>query len=86
MDTVEANEALGFSADQRDYGIGAQILHDLGLGKVKLLTNNPKKLAALSGFGIEIVDQIPLEVKPNDNNRRYLKTKKEKMGHTLHEV
>ncbi len=86
LDTVEANEALGFSADQRDYGIGAQILHDLGLGKVKLLTNNPKKLAALSGFGIEIVDQIPLEVKPNDNNRRYLKTKKEKMGHTLHEV
>ncbi len=86
MDTVEANEALGFSADQRDYGIGAQILHDLGLGKVKLLTNNPKKLAALSGFGIEIVDQIPLEVEPNENNRRYLKTKKEKMGHTLHEV
>ncbi len=86
LDTVEANEALGFSADQRDYGIGAQILHDLGLGKVKLLTNNPKKLAALSGFGIEIVDQIPLEVKPNENNRRYLKTKKEKMGHTLHEV
>ena len=86
MDTVEANEALGFSADQRDYGIGAQILHDLGLSKVKLLTNNPKKLAALSGFGIEIVDQIPLEVKPNENNRRYLKTKKEKMGHTLHEV
>ncbi|MGA9752094.1 MAG: bifunctional 3,4-dihydroxy-2-butanone-4-phosphate synthase/GTP cyclohydrolase II [Acidobacteriota bacterium] len=86
MDTVEANEALGFSADQRDYGIGAQILHDLGLSKVKLLTNNPKKLAALSGFGIVIVDQIPLEVKPNENNRRYLKTKKEKMGHTLHEV
>lgn len=86
MDTVEANEALGFAPDQRDYGIGAQILHDLGLKKIKILTNNPKKLAALSGFGIEIVDQIPLEIKPNDNNRDYLRTKKIKMGHTLKEV
>ncbi|MEW6756962.1 MAG: bifunctional 3,4-dihydroxy-2-butanone-4-phosphate synthase/GTP cyclohydrolase II [Acidobacteriota bacterium] len=86
MDTVEANEALGFAPDQRDYGIGAQILHDLGLKKIKILTNNPKKLAALSGFGIEIVDQIPLEIKPNDNNRDYLRTKKVKMGHTLKEV
>lgn len=86
MDTVEANEALGFAPDQRDYGIGAQILHDLGLRRIRILTNNPKKLAALSGFGIEIVDQIPLEIKPNENNRAYLRTKKIKMGHTLKEV
>jgi 3,4-dihydroxy 2-butanone 4-phosphate synthase/GTP cyclohydrolase II len=86
MDTVEANEALGFAPDQRDYGIGAQILHDLGLRRIRILTNNPKKLAALSGFGIEIVDQVPLEVKPNENNRAYLRTKKIKMGHTLKEV
>jgi 3,4-dihydroxy 2-butanone 4-phosphate synthase / GTP cyclohydrolase II len=86
MDTVEANEALGFAADERDYGIGAQILHDLGLRKIRLLTNNPKKLHALSGFGIQIVDQMPLEVTPNENNRAYLKTKKDKMGHTLKKV
>ena len=86
MDTVEANEALGFAADQRDYGIGAQILHDLGLHKVALLTNNPKKLAGLSGFGIKIVDQLPIEIPPNENNRSYLKTKKEKMGHILKRV
>jgi 3,4-dihydroxy 2-butanone 4-phosphate synthase/GTP cyclohydrolase II len=83
LDTVEANEALGFAPDERDYGIGAQILHDLSLSRIRLLTNNPKKLAALSGFGIEIVEQIPLEVPPRDTNRQYLKTKKEKMGHTL---
>jgi 3,4-dihydroxy 2-butanone 4-phosphate synthase / GTP cyclohydrolase II len=86
LDTVEANEALGFAADQRDYGIGAQILHDLGLARVKLLTNNPKKLAALSGFGIQIVDQIPLEMTPNKNNLAYLRTKKHKLGHTLKKV
>ncbi len=86
MDTVEANEALGFAADERDYGIGAQILHDLGISRVRLLTNNPKKLAALSGFKIEIVDQIPLEICPNENNRGYLKVKKEKLGHTLKKV
>ena len=86
MDTVEANEALGFAADERDYGIGAQILHDLRLSQIRLLTNNPKKLHALSGFGIKIVDQIPLEITPNDNNRAYLKTKKDRMGHTLKKV
>jgi len=86
LDTVEANEALGFAADQRDYGIGAQILHDLGLTRIRLLTNNPKKLAALSGFGIQIVDQMPLEVTPNKNNLAYLRTKKHKLGHTLKKV
>jgi len=86
MDTVEANEALGFAPDERDYGIGAQILHDLKVGKVRLLTNNPKKLAALSGFNLEIVDQMALEIEPNEENRNYLKIKKEKMGHTLKKV
>ena len=86
MDTVEANEALGFAADERDYGIGAQILHDIGLHRIRLLTNNPKKLHALSGFGLEIVDQVALEIAPNDKNRAYLKTKKDKMGHTLKKV
>jgi 3,4-dihydroxy 2-butanone 4-phosphate synthase/GTP cyclohydrolase II len=86
LDTVEANEALGFAADQRDYGIGAQILHDLGLTRIRLLTNNPKKLAALSGFGIQIVDQMPLEVTPNKINVAYLRTKKHKLGHTLKKV
>jgi len=86
MDTVEANEALGFAPDERDYGIGAQILHDLKVGKVRLLTNNPKKLAALSGFNLQIVDQMALEIEPNADNRNYLKIKKEKMGHTLKKV
>lgn len=86
MDTVEANEALGFKADERDYGIGAQILRDLKISKVKLLTNNPKKLAALSGFGVEIVKCEPIETAPNKINRKYLRTKKVKMGHKLRKV
>lgn len=86
MDTVEANEALGFKADERDYGIGAQILRDLGITRVRLLTNNPKKLAALSGFGIKIVGCESIEVPPNPINLNYLKVKKEKMGHRLKKV
>lgn len=83
MDTVEANLALGFPADLRDYGIGAQILADLGVKKVKLMTNNPKKLTGLSGYGIEIVDRVPIQMNHNERNEYYLKTKKEKLGHML---
>jgi len=82
-DTVEANHKLGFKADHRDYGIGAQILRDLGCNRIRVLSNNPGKFAALRGYGLEIVERIPLEVAPNDNSRKYLKTKKEKMGHLL---
>ncbi len=83
MDTVEANQALGFPPDARDYGIGAQILMELGVGKMRLLTNNPQKYNALAGYGLEIVERVPLEVKPNDFNREYLRTKKTKLGHLL---
>ncbi len=83
LDTVEANEALGFRPDLRDYGIGAQILHDLGVGKMKLLTNNPKKIVGLTGYGLEIVERVPLEIEPNATNERYLKTKRDKLGHLI---
>jgi 3,4-dihydroxy 2-butanone 4-phosphate synthase/GTP cyclohydrolase II len=83
MDTVEANEALGFSADLREYGIGAQILQFLGVRRMRLLTNNPKKIHGLKGYELEVVDQVPLVIKANPNNERYLRTKAEKLGHSL---
>ena len=85
-DTVEANEELGFKPDLRDYGIGAQMLVDLGLKKIRLLTNNPTKIVGLQGYDIEIVERVPLESQPNENNIHYLQTKKEKMGHLLEQV
>lgn len=83
-DTVEANIALGFKMDERDYGVGAQILRSLNVSKIRLLTNNPKKRAGLIGYGLEIVENIPIEIKSNPHNESYLRTKKEKMGHSLH--
>ncbi len=86
LDTVEANESLGFLADLRDYGIGAQILSDLGLTTIRLLTNNPRKIAGLAGHGLTVVDRVPIQVGANLHNHRYLKTKREKLGHLLEEV
>ncbi|HTR33355.1 MAG TPA: bifunctional 3,4-dihydroxy-2-butanone-4-phosphate synthase/GTP cyclohydrolase II [Gaiellaceae bacterium] len=84
LDTVEANLELGFPADARDYGIGNQILADLGLTTIRILTNNPKKLTGIDGFGLTVVEQVPIEVPPNDENRRYLAAKRSKLGHRLH--
>jgi 3,4-dihydroxy 2-butanone 4-phosphate synthase/GTP cyclohydrolase II len=84
MDTVEANLELGFPADARDYGIGNQILADLGLTTIRILTNNPRKLTGIAGFGLEVVEQVPIETEPNHENRRYLAAKREKLGHRLH--
>jgi 3,4-dihydroxy 2-butanone 4-phosphate synthase/GTP cyclohydrolase II len=83
QDTVEANLSLGFKMDQRDYGIGAQILRDLNIQKIKLLSNNPKKRIGLIGYGLEIVDNINIEIDANPHNEKYLKTKRDKMGHEI---
>jgi 3,4-dihydroxy 2-butanone 4-phosphate synthase/GTP cyclohydrolase II len=83
LDTVEANEKLGFRPDLRDYGIGAQILRDLGIWKIRLLTNNPKKIVGLKGYGLDIVERVPLEMHPNSINERYLQTKRDKLGHLI---
>jgi 3,4-dihydroxy 2-butanone 4-phosphate synthase/GTP cyclohydrolase II len=86
MDTVQANLALGFKADLRDYGIGAQILADLGLKNIRLLTNNPRKIVGLDGYGLKVIERISLEIEPNPLNLHYLKTKKEKLGHQLDNI
>ncbi len=83
LDTVEANQALGFPADLREYGLGAQILRYLGVRRMRLLTNNPKKIAGIAGYGLEVLDQLPLWTEPNPKNLGYLRTKHEKMGHLL---
>jgi 3,4-dihydroxy 2-butanone 4-phosphate synthase/GTP cyclohydrolase II len=83
LDTVEANHRLGFKADLRDYGVGSQILSDLGAHRIRIITNNPGKRAGVEGYGIKIVERVPLEIQPNENNLRYLRTKKEKLGHVL---
>ncbi len=84
LDTVEANLELGFPADARDYGIGNQILSDLGLTTIRILTNNPKKLTGIDGFGLKVVEQVPIEIPPNEENQRYLTAKRDKLGHRLH--
>lgn len=83
MDTVEANRALGFRADERDYGIGAQVLHHLGVRRMRLMTNNPKKLNSLAGFGLSVEERVPLEIQATDESRAYLRTKRDRMGHLL---
>jgi 3,4-dihydroxy 2-butanone 4-phosphate synthase/GTP cyclohydrolase II len=82
-DTVQANEELGFQGDERDYGVGAQILRDLGVGKIRLMSNNPKKRAGLIGYGLEIVENVPIEIESNEHNEFYLRTKRDKMGHSI---
>jgi 3,4-dihydroxy 2-butanone 4-phosphate synthase/GTP cyclohydrolase II len=86
LDTIDANLELGFPEDKRDYGIGAQILADLGVKRMRIMTNNPKKLVGLAGYGIELVDQIPIPVQANTHNIRYLQTKRDRMGHSTLEV
>ena len=83
MDTVEANLHLGFGMDDRDYGVGAQILRELGITKMKLISNNPKKRAGLLGYGLEVTETLPIEMKPNQHNEKYLFTKRDKLGHEI---
>jgi 3,4-dihydroxy 2-butanone 4-phosphate synthase/GTP cyclohydrolase II len=83
LDTVEANVQLGLPVDRRDYGIGSQILRDLGLRKLRIMTNNPKKIYGIDGFGLQVVEEVPIRIPPGEHNRKYLETKKEKMGHKL---
>jgi len=83
LDTVDANIQLGFKDDQRDYGIGAQILRNLGVSKMRLMTNNPKKRAGMVGYGLEVVENVPIEIESNIHNELYLRTKRDKMGHTI---
>jgi 3,4-dihydroxy 2-butanone 4-phosphate synthase/GTP cyclohydrolase II len=83
LDTVEANVQLGLPVDKRDYGIGSQILRDLGLRKLLIMTNNPRKIHGIEGYGLSIVDQIPIRIEPGEHNRKYLETKKAKLGHKL---
>jgi 3,4-dihydroxy 2-butanone 4-phosphate synthase/GTP cyclohydrolase II len=83
MDTVEANLELGFGSDERDYGVGAQILRQMGITKIKLISNNPKKRAGITGYNLEIVETVPIEIKANSHNKKYLETKRDKMGHQI---
>ena len=83
-DTVDANLHLGYDPDERDYGVGAQILQSLGVTRMRLMTNNPVKRVGLEAYGLEIVENVPIEIQPNEHNLKYLKTKKDRMGHTLH--
>jgi 3,4-dihydroxy 2-butanone 4-phosphate synthase/GTP cyclohydrolase II len=83
LDTVEANLQLGFKMDQRDYGVGAQIIRDLGITKMRLISNNPKKRAGLIGYGLEVVETVPVEISPNPHNENYLRTKRDKMDHAI---
>jgi 3,4-dihydroxy 2-butanone 4-phosphate synthase/GTP cyclohydrolase II len=83
LDTVQANKQLGFKMDLREYGLGAQILTDLGLKTIRLLTNNPRKIVGIGGYGLKVVEQVPIKVSPNPHNQRYLETKRKKMGHLI---